>query len=368
MATASNWKRARRECRADQRRLPEGLRRDVSVIRREDLGHDAVTAILDDVGEIAARMGVVRKVRSSAAEPWSYVLPSPERDILTKLEGNRAYRRHVRSDVRSTLRTAHLAKIDPGTALIPEHLGPAAVIEDGVLHVRSSIGLGTATVLEAEPEAWDQWAAADIVDRDHHDEDDVSMGFDDERGRHIFVLGALAGGFARSVTAMGSGPMRITESDWTLTRATALPCVERRGFPEPSATFDAAVAVFPSPSRSGAANQRNIYGRSGFDPARLGPRRWTDAVLGYLGLLNRIVREGALLYTLLPLGVRDGRCYQAAPDLLEPIVARLDEAGFKVLLSIPTIEIAPVAQPFVGTARPQKVTLILKKIRPVEGL
>jgi hypothetical protein len=375
MAVPSDWRRARAERRADERRLPEGLQRDVRVVRRDDLGHDAVQAILDDAGSIARRQGDIRGVHSAGAPTWSYVPPAVERNLLQKLNGNPSYRSQVRAGVRSTLRAAHLTKIDPAAGLIilPEWLPPPAVVDDGVLRVESSRGLGAATALEAEPEGWDHWAACNVVDHRDCDvaasPDDVSLGLDDaHQARRVLVLGALAGGFARAVTAMGASGIAVTEVDWVLPEATNLPCVERRGLPTPMGVFDATVAVFPSAATSGAANQRNIYGQSSNDPARLGVRRWERAIIGHLGLLNVALDVGALAYILLPLGVRHERGYAPAPDLLDRILSRLSVVGFEVLSQVPTVEVEPVAQPFVGTNRPPKVTLVLKKTHAIEGI
>jgi hypothetical protein len=370
MAVPSDWRRARSERRAAERRLPESLQQEVRVIRRADLGQDAVEAVFEDVRTIALRQGDLRRVHSAKEPSWSYVPPAVERDLLQELARNRTYHRQVRADVRSTLRVAHLIKIDPGAARItvPEALPPVATVKDGALLVKSSIGLGTATALEAEPEGWDHWTASTITNRSVQEQElDVDLGF--EPGRRVLVLGALAGGFARTVTAMGLSRMAVAEIDWVLPDATNLPCVERRGLADPMGTFDAAVAVFPSPATSGAANQRGIYNRSlTEDLAQLGARRWARLVVGYLGLLNVALEAGAIAYVLLPLGVRDERKYIAAPDLLDRILSRLDVVGFEVVANTPTVEVEPVAQPFVGTTRPQKTTLVLKKTHSIEGV
>lgn len=370
MAVPSDWRRARAERRAAERRLPESLQQDVRVIRRADLGHEAVEVVLDDVRTIALREGDLRTVHSAAEPSWSYVPPAVERDLLHRLERNGTYRRQVRAGVRSTLRLAHLIKVDPGASFIAfaDVLPPVAGVQDGMLRVESSIGLCTATALEAEPEGWDHWVASKVTDRDDHGEDlDVDLRF--EAKRRVLILGALAGGFARVVTAMGLSRMALTEIDWVLPDATNLPCVERRGLADPMGTFDAAVAVFPSPATSAAANQRGIYGRAlTGDLARLGARRWERLVIGYLGLLNVALEVGSIAYVLLPLGVRHERGYLAAPELLDHILSQLDVVGFEVVANIRTVEVEPVAQPFVSTNRPPKTTLVLKKTRTIEGV
>lgn len=367
---AAEWRRARAERRACDRQLPAGLARDLAVIRRDDLGHDAAVAVHDDVAAIAARAGQVRRVVTAGAPPWTYVRPAAQREIARALEQNPTYRRHVRARVRATLRTEHLTKVDPAAdpLEVPDALGDAPLAGD-TLRVQSSIGLGTATMLEAEPEGWNHWVAAQVRDEQTSaDALEYGLGVEHHDCR-VLVLGALAGGFARAVTALGLSSLAITEIDWVLPAATNLPCVERRGLTAPMRVFDAAVAVVPSPATSAAANQRNVYRAScSSDPARLGVRRWHRAVVGYLGLLNAALEIGSLAYVLLPLGIRDEHGYSPAPDVLGSLLSELGAVGFEVVLQVPTVELQPVRQPFVGYARPQKTTLVLKKTAPLEGL
>jgi hypothetical protein len=357
-----DWRRARRERRALDRRLPDGLRRDLRGIVRDDIGHDAARAILVHVQAIARKDDALRAVRRPGSEPWSYVLPAVEREILARLDANGGFRQQVRADVRTTLRIEHRVKVDPAASRItlPESLGLPPLADD-LLAANSSIGLGTASVLEAEPEGWNHWVAAQIANMGEADDGLIET-------RRVLVAGALAGGFARAVAAMGAARLVVTEIDWVFAEATNLACVEGRGLAEPMGTFDAAVAVFPAPSVSGAANQRRIYGPSDLDIAVLGPRRWRRLVLGYLGLLNIALDVGRLVYVLLPLGVRHHRGYEAAPDLLDEVLSRLAECGFELIATLPTIEVEPVAQPFVGTNRPPKVTLVLQRSQTIEGV
>jgi len=179
----------------------------------------------------------------------------------------------------------------------------------------------------------------------------------------VLVIGALAGGFARAVTAMGTRlpQLRLTELDWVLNSATNLPCVEGRGVVAANARFDAVVVVLPSPASSEASGQRRIYGtKTGSDPGRLGPRRWLHAVADIINGLGSLMNDNATAYVLLPLGVRTRGGYMSAPELLAPVLSAVLTAGFGIE-ALPTVEVAPVAQPFVARNRPQIVTLMLRR-------
>ncbi len=380
MSDPIEWQRARRERKADERRLPDALRRQTRRIKRSDLGHHVVSTILDDVKERARQAELLVTVTSIDDEPWSYVPADVEEDILQKLAANSQYVAQVRRRVDEALRVAHVARVQPEQYFeLPEALPPVFKADDELV-VRSDIGLGTASVLEAEPEEWNHWVASQIDGA--RDVDDLELG----GPVPVVVLGALAGGFARAVRVTGAY-IRVAELDWIWDEATQLPCVESRDAAWKDGVFDAAVVVLPSSSTSGAANQRCIYrdggmpraetggdrnikgpGDKGYDLSSRGPRRWSREALGYLAVVNARLPLGALAYVLLPLGIRDERGYIAAPDLLGEALERIGEAGFHVVQRLPTFEVAPVAQPFVGHQRPERVTLVVKKTSHVEGL
>lgn len=365
----ADWRRARAERRGGERTLPAGLARDLAVIRRDDLGHDAALTVHDHVAAIAARDGEVRCVEAAGSPSWTYVRPAAQREIARALEQNPTYRRQLRARVRSTLRLEHLTKVDPAaeSLQVPSALGAPPVAGE-TLDVESAIGLGTATVLEAEPEGWDHWVAVQV--RDQHVSDDacdLGLGLGHAPSARVLVVGALAGGFARATAAL-SANIAVTELDWVFPTATNLPCVEQRGLRAPLGVFKAAIVVYPSPATSAAANQRNIYGRCDEDPARLGGRRWGRAIQAYLGLVNVALEMGGIAYVLLPLGVRHERGYIPAPELLDRIVSGSTALGFEVVSAIPTIEVNPVPRPFVGRNRPPMTTLVLKKTATLEGV
>lgn len=373
----SDWKAARRKRRAEERRLPPGLRHDVRVVRRDDLA--AGSDVLEDAAAIASRTGATRVVNPIGEPPWSYVPPTVEREILGRLDENPTYRQQVRAEIDRTLRSEHMTRVDPAAAnlAVPLSLGPVPKVNAGRLYVESNIGLGTASVVEAEPEAWNHWVAQEIARSaavaSGMDVDDVGLGGEPHgQVARVLVIGALAGGFARVVTAMGAAGANIlvTEHDWVLATPTNVPCViGRSGLAELRAGFDAVVLVMPSPATPGASNYRHIYNpERPYDPARLGTRRWKRDLIGLLGMASTLLHEGGLLYALLPLGVRFHRGYVPAPDLLDEALFNVQALGFEVVEKIPTIEVLPVAQPFVGKNRPPKITLVLRKTQPVEGM
>lgn len=378
MSDPIEWQRARRERKADERRLPDVLRHQTRRIKRTDLGHEIVSSILADVKDRARQSEQLVTVTTVDDEPWSYVPADVEEDILRKLAANARYVAQVRRRVDEALREAHVVRVQPEQySELPKEL-PAVFRADDELFVRSDIGLGTASVLEAEPEEWNHWVAAQIQGARGADELELAGPLS------VVVLGALAGGFARAVQVINAH-IAVDELDWTWDEATQLPCVRSRDLAWSTGRFDAAVVVLPSSSTSGAANQRCIYrdggtprsdepggpkgpGDKGYDLSSRGPRRWSHEVLGYLGVANARLPIGALAYVLLPLGIRDERGYVAGPDLLDAVLERISEAGFDVVQRLPTSEIAPVAQPFVGRQRPERVTLVLQKSSDVEGL
>lgn len=375
MKRRADWLRARRHRRALERRLPEGLRRELRVIRLDDIGQDEAQVLLDHVRD-AAGARALRRAEANGEPAWSYVLPAIEHDVLRRLDRNRTFHSGVRARVRQRLRLEHLLKVQPDAfIMLPETLNETPRVRNGELHVRSSIGLGTASVLEAEPEELDAWMIEQICQALLGDEEDVCPQLDDLKAR-VLVVGALAGGFARALTTK-FGPrsnIQVTESDWVFSKATNLPRVARLPFHELAPAFDAAVVVMPSPSMSNATNQRDIYRTRPtegepestrktwkLDPARLGPRRWTQVVSDYLAGVSALMKNGARVFVLLPSGIRTARGYIEAPDLLDPVFARLGECGFQVRDRVNVVEIGPVAQPFVAKARPSKAMLVLQK-------
>ena len=357
-----DWRRARKDRRALERRLPRGLRQIVGVVRRDDMGDAIAGTLLREASDIAAARedGSVRYVPPQPGGPaQSYVLPVVERDILARGEADTAYRGGLRAKVRRTLRSLHLVRVDPGATVItlPRSLGPVPTLVDGVLHVESGLGLGTSSVLGSEPEGWDHWVASRII------RGWSPTSVNAPPAVNALVIGALAGGFARAVTAMGTQlpQLRVTELDWVLSEATNVPCVESRGVVAADARFDAVVVVLPPSARSEASGQRRIYdNKTGSDPGRLGPRRWLQAVAEIIERLGSLMNANASAYVLLPLGVRTRGGYVSAPELLAPVLAAILTGGFG-LEALPTIEVAPVAQPFVARNRPRMITLILRR-------
>jgi len=129
-------------------------------------------------------------------------------------------------------------------------------------------------------------------------------------------------------------------------------------------SFDCFVAVLPSPSVGAASNHRGIYeGKSAavYDPASLGPRRWLGTACGVIQTAYDGLKDGGMVYTLLPASIRVGEGYVDAPDLLDAVVTELPRFGFGVVQRVEVVEVSPVNQPFVAARRPKRVMLMLRK-------
>jgi hypothetical protein len=357
----AEWKAARRARRALERRLPERLARLVGVVRRDDLGDAFASTVLRDAADVARVRRGERRVVEVGNPNWSYILPVVERDVLRQLDDNDAYRNHVRRDVRRVLRSEHLVRVDPGAERItlPERLGPLPKAAGGILEVESDIGLGTATVLESEPEQWNVWVASEIR------RTWTPGALNDSCRSRVLVIGALAGGFARTVNALDARmpEMIVSEADWVFSSPTNLPCVEGRGtIGDSGEMFHNAVVVLPAPALSEASTQRGIYPEaSPDDPARLGAARWQKAVAEVVEVVSAFMAPSARAYVLVPAGVRSRRGYIEAPELPDAVVDAAVRVGLVAERRLETIEIAPVRQPFVGTRRPRKATFVLRK-------
>jgi hypothetical protein len=360
MAQASaDWLRERRDRRKRARLLPPGIAADIAKVRRDDIADQAITKVLDTVKEIAGQRRLTASWWQSLPEATiKFVPPTVQREILRELETNQAFRRQLRAYIRGLLREAHKEKLRSGD--FETHAGDVPYrIKDGALVVESDIGLGTATAIEAEPEGWNLFVLDRLVAQ--REDEDVSL---HDRVR-VLVVGAGAGGFARAVsTSRRPLGIAVVQHDWVLTPRDDLLCADD----EPAGTFDHGVVVVPAPSVGGASNHRRIYHRTEdrkpwpFDPAALGPSRWLASVCGQLEAVATQVRPVGSVYCLVPLGVRVGEGYQEVPGLLDQVLACIPALGLEVLERIAVEEPRPVNQPFVGTRRPNRVTLVCRRL------
>jgi hypothetical protein len=361
-----DWRAVRHTRRLRQRRLPHGLREDVERVRRDDLAEGIMNVIFE---EVRAQAGVKDLVTIGDAQ---VVMPVIERRVLRELNRNAAFRGRVLREIAGVLRSVHLMCVDPaGATSVPSTLGPVPRPQDGVLGVRSSIGLDTATFLEAEPEGWAHYVVSCLLDKWLYD--DADIGFEKPHVR-IYSVGAGAGSIARIVTAIDAPiVIEVEEQDTVLGKATALPCVVgNRDACSSVEKFDAVVMVLPAPAAGGAANHRRIYDdkddsrrwlgdghekHSDFDVSRFGRKRWLYSVTGWLEAAADVLVADGQLFVLAPAGVREARGHVDAPELLERVVAAATSAGLRLHEKLRVVEFEPVAQPFIGTSRPERWSL-----------
>ncbi len=357
----SEWNGERESRRRRERALPPGLRADVRGLRRDDLAQ-GVLDLIDERVQLEAR----RFQRAENTVAKIQVTPILTRKLLKVLDRNQEFRGFIRNTINSLLRTNHLTKTDPqAVASLPEVLRPTPQPTRGVLTLRSSIGLGTATYLEAEPEEWCHYVVNAALAR-MQPELDADITLDNDMLR-IFVIGAGPGGIARAVTALES-PVRIevVEQDYVLKEPNAMPCVSGPRGPS-GEEHDVIVMVLPCPGEGGAANHRRLYRNERareFDLSALGPRKWRAHVEGWISALPDLMTAGGEAFILAPAGVRYETGYLRDESLLESVIRAVNAAGLKVVEQMQIVEVEPVNQPFVGRARPERWSLRLRRPTP----
>ena len=358
----SDWNRERAARRRRERTLPPGLRSDVRKVRRDDLAH----VVLDLVGE-RLQLEARRALGAESANIKLEIIPVLARKLLRVLDNNQEFRGFIRNVIGELLRNNHRTKTDPQAASISvKTLGPAPQLTKGILELRSSIGLGTASYLEAEPEEWCHYvvdgalARAQPLERDG----DITM---DDRHMRFFVIGAGPGGFAKTVTAVESHiHIEVAEQDLVLPESTTVPCVVGPRGPS-GVKHDIVAMVLACPAYGGAANHRRLYRHEGareFDLSALGPRKWRAHVEGWISALPDLMTAGGEAFVLVPASLRYGRGYQRHEGLLEHVLRAVDAARLEVVEQVQVVEVMPVNQPFVGTARPERWSLRVQRSVP----
>lgn len=356
---SAEWKAERNARRRRERALPRGLRADVRRVRRDDLAQTVLDTI-DARLQLEAR----RYQLAANATVQLDVMPVVARKLLLTLDTNQEFRGFIRRQINQVLRGHHVMKIDPqAVATLPdiEHATPHP--ELGVLPLRSSIGLGTASYLEAEPEQWCQYVVTNALARVHPPELDEDAKLDEEK-LHLLVIGAGPGGVARTVTALELPVhIHVSEYDYVLAEPTAMPCVNGpRGLGD--GKYDVIVVVLPSPSAGHASNHRRIYryGRAPeYDLSALGPRKWLSHVECWVEILPDLLAAAGEIFMLVPASVRCGTGYQEHAGLLESVLRACNTGGLEVVEQVQIVEIAPVNQPYVARRRPQRWSLRLRR-------
>ena len=363
---SSDWKVERKVRRRRERALPPGLRADVQRVRRDDLAQVALDKIDERLQHDA------RGDQLLETQPKVEITPVLARKLLKALDCNPEFRGFIRNEINVLLRAHHIMKTDPTAAkVLPDVQRPAPQPTGGLLPLRSSIGLGTASYLEAEPEEWCQYVLINALARSQASELDDEVTFDDitfdNDTLRIFAIGAGPGGIARAVTALEL-PVRaeVSEYDYVLAGATAMPCVH--GARELSSEkHDVVVFILPSAAEGGAANQRRIYWRQSAlenDPSTYGPKRWLAYVAVWLAALPALMTPAGEVFMLVPTSVRCGSGYRLQEDLLESVLRAINAANLQVVEQLRVLELEPVNQPFVGRNRPERWSLRVRRRSP----
>ncbi len=133
----------------------------------------------------------------------------------------------------------------------------------------------------------------------------------------------------------------------------------------PTLKVDFIVLDMPAPSDESGRNIRNTWKtqeeRRLRDPGRLSIKMWRKELRACLDRLPILLAGEGQALLVLPLGVRQARGYQPYESLLAGTEDYLTRLGFEVLRDLLVQEEHPVAQPFVGTARPQRRLLIVRR-------
>jgi hypothetical protein len=354
-ADARHTRRARRLL---ERRLPAGLRGEVGRVRRDDLATSILGGIFDWVRRVAEREDLLRSYPAILGRTY-YVPAAHERRILRELEANRAFRGKVRREVQEHLRTAHITRSAP-PVLAPAHLGAAPRSQEGTLVLRSTLGLRTGSLLEAEPEECNVYVHDRLL-REWRDRDlTQDLTLDDGAEAHVLVFGAGAGGFARVVESRGSRFPRVVvhERDPLAATRTDLPCVTASALFKEAGSFDGAVVLLRSPGEGGAANHAHVYGDVAGDLSMVGPEAWARSAAALVRAIGSMVAPRSMVFVIASGSVRTTNGYRAVPEMLPRILRALEGAGLHLLEQHCMVELEPQNQPFVGRSRPDRWLLV----------
>lgn len=353
------WRLERSARRRRERALPPGLRAQVRRVRRDDLAQVILDVIDERVRSEARRCQLPGNATATPA-----VTPVAARKALRALDSDPTFRGYLRSEINTLLREHHRTKTDPeAPATLPLSLGDGPKITRGVLPLRSSIGLGTGSFLESEPEEWCRYIVSCALARTQSAESESDSTLDDDELR-MFVIGAGTGGVARVVTALElSARIEVSEQDHVLPGQNAMPCVTGPRGPT-SEKHDVIVMVLPSPAEGGAANHRRLYRSTSereFDLSTLGLTKWLAHVGCLLAVLPDLLTTSGEIFLLVPTSVRCDSGYRPHEGLLNSVTDAIEAVGLAIVEQANVIEIAPVNQPFVARNRPERWSLRLRR-------
>lgn len=378
MTTTAAARPAIPRARSERRDLEATLPAEIVRVTRRLRDDAAAVSVFNDfkaaVEDIARYRGLGVLV---PGVPEQIVVPRVhERSIEEELARQPQIRGWLRTKVERHLRVNHIARVSPqalGVAA-PEVASPT--IENGIMYAWSSIGLRTASMIDAEPEGWVHWAVEHLraaAAADEHGSCDI--GLDDDHELRLLVVGSDTGAVGKLVEAYGYVQPRVVVQPigGILTGEGSLPGVEppislaaaADGL-EPGA-YGGGILVMPAPIVPSAAGQRAVYARTSgewledvaVDPGEVGYARWLGWFKAILGLIYGALRTGGRCCTLVPLGDRGRRGYIPHVEREAGVKAAINEMGFEIAQAFEVIELAPVPRPFVGSSRPPLLSIVL---------
>jgi hypothetical protein len=370
--------RARRDRRDLEAMLPPEVTRIVRNLRDDTAALSIFGAFLGRVMAVAQQRGLTFEIED--VPPRTGLRHLDQREIALQLARREDIRGWLRGLVRRHLRQGHIQRVRPQPLLSEVCTEGAFAFRDGAMLVWGSIGLGTSTMLDAEPEGWVVWAHESLVREAHARLGDPGLavedvGLDDPAAIDVLVVGSDTGALARLVASqpIGSAEVRVHWVGGILDGEGELPGVAGELTLREAADairqkrFDAGVLVLPAPIVPSSAGQRAIYREPGRteesrpDPGRVGLGRWTHWLRTLLALMHEGLREGARCLALVPLGDRVRRGYRADPGRADLVRQVGRESGFRIEAEAPVIELAPARRPFVGRDRPPLLSMVLRR-------
>lgn len=354
------------------RLLPARLRHQIGRVRNTYHRGAVLQTVTGWMNELAERQGV-RQVTGEPEFPIRYVPAIHRGAIVRALLKDQTFVTHVRNEVDAVLAAANRDRVQAAVERgVPKLLPNCRPPKAGTWNCNADIGLGTATIFEAKPEAFvvgiaqRTWAQIDAA---FGDDADLTT----KTGVRVLDIGSFPGSttLALAATMPADATLRTYEVD-TVGEPTNLPYVKYSGqhLPETDKPFDLIVANIAPPTKDGLSqyrhrykevrNHRELGERRTFDFGNVGLKRWTRG-LGWLlaNLRGRLTETGELVL-LVSTSVRVRNGYE--PMDLDPTVIpeMLDLCGFDITHDLTVVETHRLPQPFVVEERPGRRCLIAR--------
>lgn len=365
-----DWRRARRERRSAERNLPDQWRQELRRIERNDLAEQLSTSIgtrLLDVGLARDGRRAATSRHALAEDPpleepvdgganvvtsdpsdrpryytmtltgaadrsFDVLTPLGRRRLHRELGGQHSWVRRVANEVDDLLASEHMratASLEEGGS--DEHVPPTyRPQKQQVLEVTS----WRRTRLDDPPGGWIRWA----LERE-------------------------------TLRGAGTPPLLLGVHEGILSRVQATFGVSAESEPREGRTYAKVVASLLPAATPDATRHHGIYG--GPDTA-LGIERWIRAFGETVRAVGALLAPGGEAIVLVPMDVRTGDRYAAAPALqarLEEVLARAIENDWLPGGRLAVVDCREViepehqrqAWPFVGTNRPTLRSVVLRR-------